>query len=154
MNEKGRLTHWDEVGKPHVVCVGWNDAACRIATAKGRVVMKRETLGRITSEGINKGDVFDLARTAGVRAVKHTPVLIPMCHNVVIDGIDVDFFIDMEKNEVLIEAKVSARGNSGADIKALNAVSTAALMIYDLCKAFDNEIRISDIRLCPGEGKK
>jgi cyclic pyranopterin phosphate synthase len=154
LNEKGRLTHWNEVGRPHVVDVDWNGVASRVVAAKGSVVMKRDTLKKITSGGIGKGEVFELAKTAGIRAAKHTTILIPMCHNIVVDGIDVDFFIDMEKSKVMIEAKVSTKDNTGADIEALNAVSTAALTIYDLCKAFDDEMRISDIRLYLKESNK
>ncbi|WP_027399751.1 cyclic pyranopterin monophosphate synthase MoaC [Anaerovorax odorimutans] len=148
------LTHIDKNGRPKMVDVGQKQDTKRIAVAKGSIFMKAETLERITGGQINKGDVLSVAQTAGIMAAKNTSSAIPMCHNIFITGVEMDFIVDKEKSAIHIEAMASTIGKTGIEMESLYAVSVAALTIYDMCKAIDRGMCISDIRLVKKEGGK
>lgn len=148
------LTHLDEKGRIRMVDVGQKADTERIATAKGSVQMQPATLRLIVENGLPKGDVFAAARLAGIMAAKRTPDLIPLCHPIVLTGIDVDFLVDESASCVEITATVHSRGPTGVEMEALTAVSVAALTIYDMVKAVDRGLRIGDIRLVYKSGGK
>ena len=116
--------------------------------------MKAETLARIKAGNMEKGDVLSVAQTAGILAAKNTSSVIPMCHNIFITGITMDFTLDEENSAVHIEACASTIGKTGIEMESLHAVSVAALTIYDMCKAIDRGMRITDIRLAKKSGGK
>ena len=149
-----KLTHIDENGRPRMVNVGEKADTKRISIAKGSIYMAPETLRRIKDGSIAKGDVLSVAQTAGIMAAKNTSSNIPMCHNIFITGVDMDFQIDEEKSAVHIEAQASTIGKTGIEMESLSAVSIAALTIYDMCKAIDRGMRITDIRLVKKDGGK
>lgn len=149
-----KLTHIDENGRPRMVNVGEKADTKRVAVAKGSIYMSPETLRRISEGSIAKGDVLSVAQTAGIMAAKNTSSNIPMCHNIFITGVDMNFQIDKEKSAVHIEAQASTIGKTGIEMESLSAVSTAALTIYDMCKAIDRGMRITDIRLVKKDGGK
>lgn len=148
------LTHIDENGRPKMVDVGDKEDTKRVAVAKGTIYMQGSTLDRITSGDIKKGDVLSVAQTAGIMAAKNTAHNIPMCHNIFITGVEMNFIIDEEKSAIHIEAIASTIGKTGIEMESLSAVSTAALTIYDMCKAIDRGMRITDIRLTAKSGGK
>lgn len=152
MEEK--LTHIDENGRPRMVNVGDKPDTKRIAVAKGSIYMAPETLERIKEGSIAKGDVLSVAQVAGIMAAKNTARNIPMCHNIFITGVEMDFQLDDEHSAVHIEASASTIGKTGIEMESLNAVSIAALTIYDMCKAIDRGMRITDIRLVKKDGGK
>lgn len=126
----------------------------RIATARGRVRMKPETLALIQSGGVPKGDVLAVAQVAGVMAAKRTADLIPMCHPLPLTGIDVRLTPNEAESAVDIEATVRTTAKTGVEMEALTAVSVAALTIYDMCKAVDRAMRIEAVRLARKSGGK
>lgn len=148
------LTHIDKNGRPKMVEVGEKEDTKRIAVAKGSIYMAPETLKRIKEGSISKGDVLSVAQTAGIMAAKNTAYTIPMCHNIFITGVEMDFVIDEENSAVHIEACAKTVGKTGIEMESLNAVSVAALTIYDMCKAIDRAMKITDIRLVRKEGGK
>jgi cyclic pyranopterin phosphate synthase len=148
------LSHMDESGRPRMVDVGNKDETRRTAVARGSVYMKRETLELIRAGGAFKGDVLSAAQTAGILAAKNTAQAIPMCHNIFLSGVEMRFSSDEEKTAIHIEAEVRTIGKTGVEMEALHAVSIAALTIYDMCKAVDRGMRITDIRLHRKEGGK
>jgi cyclic pyranopterin phosphate synthase len=137
-----------------MVDVGDKDETKRTAVARGSVYMRPETLELIRSGDIAKGDVLSVAQTAGIMAAKDTARAIPMCHNIFLSGVEMRFTRDDERAAVHIEAEVSSTGKTGVEMEALHAVSVAALTIYDMCKAVDRAMRITDIRLHRKEGGK
>ncbi|MCR4600431.1 MAG: cyclic pyranopterin monophosphate synthase MoaC [Clostridia bacterium] len=149
-----KLTHMDENGRPRMVNVGEKADTKRIAVAKGSIYMAPATLERIKEGSIAKGDVLSVAQTAGIMAAKNTAYNIPMCHNIFITGVEMDFQIDEEKSAIHIEASASTIGKTGIEMESLNAVAIAALTIYDMCKAIDRGMRITDIRLVKKDGGK
>ncbi len=153
-NPSGELTHIDKNGRPRMVNVGEKADTKRIAIAKGSIYMSPETLNRIKEGTVAKGDVLSVAQTAGIMAAKNTSSAIPMCHNIFITGVEMDFTIDEESSAVHIEAQASTIGKTGIEMESLHAVSVAALTIYDMCKAIDRGMRITDIRLVRKEGGK
>ncbi|MGC8808680.1 MAG: cyclic pyranopterin monophosphate synthase MoaC, partial [bacterium] len=126
----------------------------REAVASGRVIMKPETLKRIKDKEVEKGDVFAVARVAGIMAAKKTSDLIPMCHPLAIENVEIEFQEDKEKSEVVIHTKVKYTGKTGVEMEALVATAAAALTIYDMCKAIDRGMIISDIKLLKKSGGK
>lgn len=148
------LTHMDEQGRPRMVNVGEKADTTRMAVAKGSIYMKSETLTRIKEGTITKGDVLSVAQTAGIMAAKNTAMAIPMCHNIFITGVEMDFVLDEEVSAVHIEAAASTIGKTGIEMESLHAVSVAALTIYDMCKAIDRSMRVTDIRLVKKSGGK
>lgn len=150
----GKLSHFDEEGRARMVDVGGKPITIREAVASGRVIMKPETLRRIKDKEIEKGDVLAVARVAGIMAAKKTSDLIPMCHPLAIENVEIEFHEDVQKSEVFIRTKVRCTGKTGVEMEALVATATAALTIYDMCKAIDRGMIISDIKLLKKSGGK
>jgi len=148
------LSHIDKKGQARMVDVTAKPVTHRQATARGKVLMRPETAALIQEGGMPKGDVFSTARIAGIMAAKKTPDLIPMCHPLEITGIELSFASDIPAGEIVIEAKASMVGRTGIEMEVMTAVAVAALTIYDMCKAVDREIVISDIKLIRKEGGK
>ncbi len=149
-----KLTHFDRAGRARMVDVGGKPVTRREAVASGRVLMMPETLRRIMDKQIEKGDVLGVAQIAGIMAAKRTGEIIPMCHPLGIDSVEVHFRPDPRKSEVRIEARVKSTGKTGVEMEALMAVSAAALTIYDMCKAVERGMVISDIKLLKKSGGK
>lgn len=150
------LTHLDEQGAAHMVDVGAKQDTRRTAVARGRVLMRPETLALIAEGQVPKGDTLSVARIAGIIAAKQTPSLIPLCHNLMLTHVSIAFELQDQAPHafVEIEAEVHTLGKTGAEIEALTAVSIAALTIYDMCKAVDREMKISDVQLTHKSGGK
>ena len=149
-----RLTHFDKEGKAAMVDVGAKPETKRMAIARGRVTMKPETLALVKAGEMGKGDVLGVARLAGIMAAKRTSELIPLCHPLALSSVAVDLTLDEAASAVEIEAKVRLTGRTGVEMEALTAVSVAALTVYDMCKAVDRSMTISDIRLVHKSGGK
>ncbi len=149
-----KLTHLDQNGRPKMVDVADKNDTSRIAIAKGLIQMKKETLEEVIAGTIKKGDVLSVAQTAGIMAVKNTANAIPMCHNILIAGVEMDFQIDQNNNQIEIEVRAKSIGKTGIEMEALHGVTIAALTIYDMCKGIDQEMVISNIRLERKEGGK
>lgn len=148
------LTHINEEGRARMVDVSEKIDTVREAVAIGTVSMKRETIERIQEGTISKGDVLSVAQVGGIMGAKNTPQIIPMCHPIIISGCDISFRIDVENNKIEITATTKTVGKTGIEMEALTAVSTAALTIYDMCKAIDREMVISNIMLVKKSGGK
>ena len=146
------FTHFDEAGRARMVNVGDKDITHRTAVAAGRVLVNRETFDLIRTGGMKKGDVLTVAQVAGIMAAKRTPDLIPMCHPVSVSGIELSLHLDERRLSVEIEATVQCDGRTGVEMEALTAVSGAALTVYDMCKAVQRDMVISDIRLVSKTG--
>jgi cyclic pyranopterin phosphate synthase len=148
------LTHLDKKGKARMVDVSDKAPTLRSATASGRVTMDAETLLLIQNNGLPKGDVLATARIAGIMGAKRTHELIPMCHNIVLDEVTVDFTIDEENHAVRIVSSAKCEGKTGVEMEAMTAVAIAGLTIYDMVKAVDKHVVISDIKLDRKSGGK
>lgn len=148
------LTHLDERGQARMVEVGGKEATRREAVARGEVIMRPGTLDLILGGKVPKGEVFGVARVAGIMAAKKASALIPLCHPLMLTGVDVQFHPDREKSRVEIEARARTTGQTGVEMEALTAVSVAALAIYDMCKAVDREMVIGAVRLVHKSGGK
>ena len=148
------LTHINEEGRAKMVDVSEKSDTVREAVAIGYVSMKKETLERIKEGTISKGDVLAVAQVGGIMGAKNTPQIIPMCHPIMISGCDISFRIDLENSRVEITATTNTVGKTGIEMEALTAVSTAALTIYDMCKAIDREMVINNIMLVKKSGGK
>jgi cyclic pyranopterin phosphate synthase len=146
------LTHLDSEGRAHMVDVGEKHVTRREAVARGTVLMQPETLQLIVVGGLPKGDVLAVARVAGIMAAKRAPDLIPLCHPLLLTHVAVELQPAADAAGVLIEATVRTTGQTGVEMEALTAVSAAALTIYDMCKAVDRGMRITDIRLAQKRG--
>ena len=144
------LTHVNEQGRARMVDVTKKDITFREAEAEGRVRMARETVELIRTGGTPKGDVLAVAQVAGILAAKRTHELIPMCHPLRLTAVDLSF--TLEEEAVHIRSKVKCKGETGVEMEALTAASAAALTIYDMCKAVQRDIVISDIRLLEKTG--
>lgn len=148
------LTHFNAAGKARMVDVSSKDETVRQALAEGRVRMKAETLALVRQGAMGKGDVLAVAQVAGIMGAKRTWEIIPMCHPLLLTGIDVEFTIVDEDCAINIRAIVRTTGKTGVEMEALTAVSTAALTIYDMCKAVDKGITIEYVRLSAKSGGK
>ena len=148
------LTHFDSNGNAVMVDVSAKDETERVATAAGAVVMQPETVQLIADGGVKKGDVLSVARLAGIMGAKKTPDLIPLCHPLALSSVKVELSIDTDRNAVDIEATCKLKGRTGVEMEALTAVSVAALTVYDMCKAVDRGMQITDIRLTHKSGGK
>ena len=146
------FTHFNEQGRAKMVDVGSKNVTHRTAVAAARVLVNPHTFALIRSGGMKKGDVLTVAQIAGVMGAKRTPDLIPMCHPILMDGINLNLSLDESRFSVEIEAIVSCDGRTGVEMEALMAVSTAALTVYDMCKAVQKDMVISDIRLMKKTG--
>jgi len=149
-----RLTHLDESGKALMVDVTVKPSTRREAAARGSVIMNAETLRLVKESQIEKGDVLGVARLAGIMAAKKTSEVIPLCHPLQITSVSVEFGFDETASKIFIESRVRTAGRTGVEMEALTAVSAAALTIYDMCKAVDREMIISDIFLLEKKGGK
>lgn len=149
--DKG-FTHFNGEGRAKMVDVGEKPVSRRTAVAAARVLVDRATLDLIRSGGVKKGDVLTVAQIAGIMGAKRTPELIPMCHPVMIDGADLSLRLDEARCSVEITATVSCVGRTGVEMEALTAASTAALTVYDMCKAVQRDMVITDIRLLQKSG--
>ena len=146
------FTHFDEQGRARMVGVGEKPVTERTAVAAGRVLVNRETFGLIQSGGVKKGDVLTVAQIAGILGAKRTPDLIPMCHPILIDSVQLRLWLNEERCAVEIEAAVTCTGRTGVEMEALTAVSTAALTVYDMCKSVQKDMVIDGIRLLSKTG--
>ena len=149
-----KLSHLDKEGKAKMVDISAKPLTNREAAARGSVYMEPGTIKRIVDKKVTKGDVFSIARIAGIMAAKKTSELIPMCHPLDITAIDIQFNLNLKKRKIDIESRVSIVGRTGVEMEALTAVSIAALAIYDMCKAVDKEMVISEIMLMEKRGGK
>lgn len=149
-----RLTHLDATGNAHMVDVSDKHITSRSATAKAQVLMLPETLALILSGTAKKGDVLATARIAGIMAAKKTHELIPLCHPLMISKVSIDFVADEKTSAIEVTSKVRVEGKTGVEMEALTACSIAALTIYDMCKAVDRGMKITDLRLTEKSGGK
>ena len=149
---KNKLTHFDDAGAAHMVEVGAKPETARVAIARGAITMAANTARTIAAGRIGKGDVIGIARVAGIQAAKKASDWIPLCHPLRLTGVEVDLRVD--GNAVRITATVRAFDRTGVEMEALAAVSAAALTVYDMCKAIDRGMVISEIRLDEKRGGK
>ena len=146
------LTHFNNEGRARMVDVTEKPETCRTAAAAASVKMRSETVEAIRTGGVQKGDVLAVAQVAAIMAAKNTSRIIPMCHPLLLGGVDVRF--RLEETSVEILAEVKCRGETGVEMEALTAASVAALTIYDMCKALQKDMEITDIRLLQKTGGK
>ena len=146
------FTHFNDQGRAKMVDVGEKPISQRTAVAAGRVLVNEHTFALIQSGGVKKGDVLTVAQIAGVMGAKHTPDIIPMCHPILVDGINLELHLDEQRKSVEIRASVSCDGRTGVEMEALTAVATAALTVYDMCKAVQRDMVIDNIRLLRKSG--
>ena len=147
-----KLSHFDTAGKVRMVDVGDKAPTARSATASGKVLLSRETIAILKSQANSKGDPLEIARIAGIMAAKRTPELIPLCHQINLSKVDVT--AEIAEYGVYLEATAKPTSQTGVEMEALTAVSVAALTVYDMCKAVQKDIEISEIRLESKTGGK
>lgn len=148
------LTHFDGLGNAVMVDVSDKAATERVAVAAGSVLMAADTMALIQARGVKKGDVLAVAQLAGIMGAKRTPDLIPLCHPLALSSVKVELQLDPARNAVDIQATCKLTGQTGVEMEALTAVSVAALTVYDMVKAVDKSMRITDIRLIHKSGGK
>jgi cyclic pyranopterin monophosphate synthase len=148
------LTHFDAQGQAHMVDVAGKAATHRVAVASGRIQMRAQTLALVESGTAKKGDVLGVARIAGIQAAKKTSELIPLCHPLWLTRVAVDFAVDRDANAVTCTATVETVGSTGVEMEALTAVQVALLTVYDMCKAVDRGMTITDVRVREKHGGK
>ena len=149
-----KLTHFNDEGAVHMVDVGDKDITHRIAVAGGSISMKKETLALIKEGGHKKGDVLGIARTAGIMGAKKTSDLVPLCHPLSLTHVNIELTIDEVNTSVNCECRAETDGKTGVEMEALTAVQVTLLTIYDMCKAVDRGMVISDIKLLEKSGGK
>ncbi|MDQ6950255.1 MAG: cyclic pyranopterin monophosphate synthase MoaC [Mariprofundales bacterium] len=154
METEKALTHFNTAGRAQMVDVSHKDVTTRIARASGDIQMQPETLKRIQQQSLYKGDVLGVADVAAIMGAKKTPELIPMCHPLMLSGVDVAFSDLEQKTGIHVAVSVKCNGNTGVEMEALTAVATALLTIYDMCKAVDRAMVLSNIRLDEKSGGK
>ena len=154
MVDRAALSHFDEAGHAHMVDVSDKAVTSRVATARGVVEMTAATLEIVRSGQAKKGDVLAVARLAGIMAAKKTADLIPLCHPLPITKVALDLTLDPARNAVVIEATVKTTGQTGVEMEALTAVTVACLTVYDMLKAVEKSMRITDIQLILKDGGK
>ena len=148
------LTHFNASGEAHMVDVGSKSVTIREGVAEGRIYMQSETLKKIMEGSHKKGDVLGIARVAGIMGAKRTPDIIPLCHPIMITAVDVELAPEPDKNAVYCKAVVRCGGQTGVEMVTLTAVQVALLTIYDMCKAVDRGMVISDVGLLEKSGGK
>ena len=148
------LTHLDKNGRPKMVYVGEKKNTDREAVASGEIFLSKETYNRLKNGDLKKGDVLSTAQVAGIMGAKKTSEIIPMCHNIFITGVEMEFNLNEDENSVTIISKAKTTGKTGIEMEALTGVSIAALTIYDMCKAIDKNMVISNIKLIKKTGGK
>ena len=146
------FTHFNEHGRARMVDVSEKAETTRTAVARGQVLVNRDTFDLIRSGGLKKGDVLTTAQLGGIMGAKRTAELIPMCHNITLSGVDIDFTMNEATLAVEITATVKCAGKTGVEMEALTAVSIAALTVYDMCKAVQKDMVITDVRLLDKTG--
>ena len=149
-----KLTHFNAAGEAHMVDVGSKNITVREGVAEGRIYMQAETLKKIMEGNHKKGDVLGIARVAGIMAAKKTPDLIPLCHPIAITAVELELTPEPDKNAVYCKATVRCSGNTGVEMETLTAVQVALLTIYDMCKAVDRGMTMTDIGLLAKSGGK
>ena len=154
MADASGFTHFDQAGNARMVDVSAKDDTVRRATARGRITLSKKAYDMVRTGSMKKGDVLGVARIAGIMAAKKVDHLIPLCHPLAITGVDVLFDFTDDACTIEIESTVGITGKTGVEMEALTAVSVAALTIYDMCKAVDKGMVISDIRLMRKSGGK
>ncbi|MEM9399819.1 MAG: cyclic pyranopterin monophosphate synthase MoaC [Verrucomicrobiota bacterium] len=142
---KETFSHIDEQGKARMVDVSHKPEVAREARAEGLFCCKRETILKLRDQALPKGDVLTVAKIAGIQAAKETSRLIPLCHPLPLTGVDVEF--EIKEEAVVIRSKVKTKAPTGVEMEALSAVQVAALTLYDMCKAVDNEMHITNVRV-------
>jgi cyclic pyranopterin phosphate synthase len=147
-----KLNHFNESGDAHMVDVGGKQVTLRKARAQGRIQMQADTLQHIIDGKHKKGDVLGIARIAGIMAAKKTADLVPLCHPIALTHVDIELAPDTSTNAVVCQASVETRGVTGVEMEALNAVQVCLLTIYDMCKAIDRGMVISDVALLSKSG--
>ena len=152
--KKSELTHFDKQGNPSMVDINQKDTTDRVAIATGKIIMKANTLKKILNLEIKKGDVLNIAKLAGIMAAKKTDQLIPLCHSIPLSYVKVDLEPNIEESSVNITAEASLIGKTGVEMEALTAVSVAGLTIYDMCKAIDKGMILTNIKLIYKAGGK
>ena len=151
---KKDLTHFDKNGNPAMVDINQKDLTVRVAIATGEIFMKANTLKKILDLEIKKGDVLNVAKLAGIMAAKKTDVLIPLCHSIPLSYVHVDLEPNIEESLISITAEASLIGKTGVEMEALTAVSVAGLTVYDMCKAIDRGMKLTNIKLVHKSGGK
>ncbi len=152
MDNRNILSHLNEKGRARMVNIGEKQDTHRIAIAEGEVIMKPKTLTLVKDRKMAKGDVLGIAQVAGIMAAKQTSRAIPLCHPLILTNVDMDFYFMEERNSILIRSIVMTTGKTGVEMEALHAVTIAALTIYDICKAVDRGIEISNVHLVEKDG--
>ena len=148
------LTHFDKNGNPSMVDINKKKSTVRVAIASGKIIMKANTLKKILDLEIKKGDVLNIAKIAGIMAAKKTDQLIPLCHSIPLSYVNIKLEPNIEESSVNITSEACIVGKTGVEMEALTAVSIACLTIYDMCKAIDREMTISNIKLIHKSGGK
>jgi cyclic pyranopterin phosphate synthase len=154
MTTTSPLTHFDAQGQAHMVDVAGKAATHRVAIAQGRIIMNPATLALIIAGTAKKGDVLGVARIAGIMAAKKTSELIPLCHPLALTRVALEFRVDAASASVTCEATVETVGPTGVEMEALTAVQVALLTIYDMCKAADRAMTMTDVRVLEKHGGK
>lgn len=148
------LTHFNQAGEAHMVDVGGKATTDRVAIAEGTIVMLPKTFNLVEQGGHKKGDVLGIARIAGIMAAKKTADLVPLCHPLALTKVSVDFVLDSETASIHCRATVGTSGQTGVEMEALTAVQVTLLTIYDMCKAVDKGMTMTNIRLLEKAGGK
>lgn len=148
------FTHFDEQGNARMVDISQKEPSSRTAIARGSILVSKEIMEAVREKQVPKGDVLGIARTAGIMGVKQTPFLIPLCHTLLLDKCNVDFELSSEENRITAYCTVKCQGKTGVEMEALTGVTTALLTIYDMCKAIDKRMEITDIHLVEKTGGK
>ena len=148
------FTHFDEQGNARMVDISQKEPSRRTAIARGSILVSKEIMEEVREKQGPKGDVLGIARTAGIMGVKQTPFLIPLCHTLLLDKCNVDFELSPEENRITAYCTVKCQGKTGVEMEALTGVTTALLTIYDMCKAIDKRMEITDIHLVEKTGGK
>lgn len=149
-----KLTHTDKNGKAAMVDISNKEKSFREATVSGEVILKAETFNLVKTNQLAKGDVLTVAKIAGIQAAKKTSELIPLCHPVSLDHVDISFEMDEANNKIIISATVKTSSSTGVEMEAFCAVSTAAVTIYDMVKAVQKDVVITEIKLIHKKGGK
>ena len=148
------LTHFNEQGEAHMIDVGEKNQTHRVAICEGTITMEAETLEKILQGEHKKGDVLGIARIAGIMASKRTSDLIPLCHPLMLTHVDIEFTPNTDSNSIYCTCRVETRGQTGVEMEALTAIQVALLTIYDMCKAVDRGMTMTNIRLIEKKGGK
>ncbi|MDF2889454.1 MAG: moaC [Lacrimispora sp.] len=150
----GELTHFDDHGNAVMVDVSNKEITARTAVAKGRIIVNADVMEAVLNHTVKKGDVLGVARVAGIMAVKNTSSLIPMCHTLAINKCQIDFEVDAEAGSIQAACLVKTEGKTGVEMEALTGVTVTLLTVYDMCKAIDKNMEITDIFLEKKTGGK